>query len=121
MARWKWRRQDPIGPYFADFACREAKLVLEIDGIQHHDAEGVEYDQERSAYMAAKGWRMIRFSNRQILMETERVLGAILDELDPHPGPLPDRERGRRPETPGPLGNAGTANSGQEDIPHVDG
>lgn len=85
VARWKWRRQDPIGPYFADFACREARLVVELDGAHHNEPDAVEYDEERSVFMEAKGWRVIRFSNQEVLYETDKVLNAILQALRPSP------------------------------------
>lgn len=92
---WKWRRQQPIGPYFADFACKEARLVVELDGSQHWEAGGRAYDEDRAAYMEAEGWRMLRFSNHDALLGTDMVLEVILHALEehPHPGPLPARER----------------------------
>lgn len=94
MSDWKWRRQQPIGPYFADFACKEALLVVELDGSQHGEADGREYDEERTAYMEAQGWRVLRFSNRDVLLDIARVLEVILRALKhPHPDPLPARER----------------------------
>ena len=55
----KFRRQHPIGPYFADFACVSKKLVIEIDG-EHH-AFQIEADARRTAAMEREGWRVIRF------------------------------------------------------------
>jgi len=59
MAGAKFRRQHPIGPYFADFACISKKLVIEIDGDHH--AFQVEADARRTAVMERAGWRVIRF------------------------------------------------------------
>jgi adenine-specific DNA-methyltransferase len=80
---WKWRRQEPIGRYFADFACREGRLVVEIDGSQHYESDGssVASDTERSRYIQAAGWRVLRFSNREALFDTDTVLEAILQAL----------------------------------------
>jgi BirA family biotin operon repressor/biotin-[acetyl-CoA-carboxylase] ligase len=50
-------RQRPIGPYIADFACRAARLVVELDGGQH----GTDYDLRRDAYLRHKEWRVLRF------------------------------------------------------------
>ena len=76
----KWRRQEPIGPYFADFACREARLVVEIDGSQHYELDGssTATDSERTDYIERLGWRVLRFSNRDVLNWTDLVLESIL-------------------------------------------
>jgi very-short-patch-repair endonuclease len=58
MAGLKFRRQHPIGPYFADFACLSRKLVIEIDGDRH--ALQVDADNRRTATMEREGWRVIR-------------------------------------------------------------
>jgi very-short-patch-repair endonuclease len=59
MAGLKFRRQHPIGPYFADFACISKKLVVEVDG-DHHAFQG-EADARRTAAMEREGWRVLRF------------------------------------------------------------
>jgi len=91
LAGHKFRRQRPIGPYFADFACLDAMLVIELDGGQH--AGAVEYDQRRTDLMKAEGFRVLRFWNNEVLAQTEAVLEIILRALDesasPHPNPLP--------------------------------
>ncbi|WP_218628088.1 endonuclease domain-containing protein [Variovorax sp. dw_954] len=93
---FKFRRQRPIGPYFADFACLEARLVIELDGGQHADA--VEYDQRRTDLIQAEGFRVLRFWNNEVLGQTEAVLEVILRALnenaDPHPNPLPQAGEG---------------------------
>jgi very-short-patch-repair endonuclease len=83
---WHFRRQHPIPPYFADFACLAAKLVIEADGGQH-DADGS--DRRRDAAIRMKGWRILRFSNQEILKNPEGVVDAIVVEL----GPLPTLPR----------------------------
>jgi very-short-patch-repair endonuclease len=75
----KFRRQVPIDRYFADFACVEAKLVIELDGGQH--ADQVEYDERRTATLEACGWRVIRFWNNDVVENLEGVVDAILAEL----------------------------------------
>jgi very-short-patch-repair endonuclease len=75
----KFRRQHPISPYFADFACVGQRLVIEIDG-GYHDAVG-EADLNREAYLRANGWRMIRFSDTEIENDVEGVVYAIAREL----------------------------------------
>jgi very-short-patch-repair endonuclease len=74
MAGIKFRRQYPIGPFIADFACIELKLVIEADGGQHLDCE---YDVRRDAYLRSRGYRVLRYWNDQILAETAAVLEDI--------------------------------------------
>jgi very-short-patch-repair endonuclease len=76
---FKFRRQYPIDRYFVDFACREASLVVEVDGGQH--AVNADYDAERTEVLARAGWRVIRFWNNQVLDEPIGVLDVILSEL----------------------------------------
>jgi len=99
LAGCKFRRQVPLGPYFADFACAEKCLIIELDGGQH--AELAARDAQRSAYLQQRGFTVLRFWNDQVLRETDAVLEEILRHLDgetaPHPNPLPasgERERG---------------------------
>ena len=76
--RLKFRRQHPIGPYFADFACLEIGLVIELDGGQHSEETEVSYDLKRSDDMAALGFQTLRFWNNEVLLQTEAVLEKIL-------------------------------------------
>ena len=85
----KWRRQEPIGPYFADFACRTARLVVELDGSHHGEPDNAQYDEERTAFMEAKGWRVLRFSNREVAQDIDPVLEGIIEACNPHPSPSP--------------------------------
>ena len=71
----RFRRQHRVGPYFADFACPELWLVVELDGSQH--LEQVAYDSTRSNYLAAVGYRVLRFWNDDVIARTEEVLDAI--------------------------------------------
>ncbi|RQO43113.1 DNA methyltransferase [Variovorax sp. KBW07] len=100
MADHKFRRQRPIGPYFADFACLEAKLIVELDGGQHLEAAA--YDENRTRFMQAQGYRVLRFWNNEVLTQTdvvrERILQA-LQEDNPHPNPLPQAGEGARQDT----------------------
>ena len=72
----KFRRQVWIGPYVADFVCAEAKLILELDGSQHSDAET--YDSRRDASLAEAGYRKLRFWNNDVTGNLDGVLEAIL-------------------------------------------
>ncbi|HEY0504503.1 MAG TPA: DUF559 domain-containing protein [Lysobacter sp.] len=76
LAGHKFRRQFPIAGYVADFACVEAKLVVELDGGQHLDATA--YDERRSCRMETNGYRVVRFWNDDVLSRTELVLEEIL-------------------------------------------
>jgi very-short-patch-repair endonuclease len=77
----RFRRQQPIGPYIADFYCAAAKLVVEVDGPIHE--RQVEYDRERDAYLAAHDLRVLRFTNQAVLYDLDTVLRAILHAIAP--------------------------------------
>ncbi|WP_084182762.1 endonuclease domain-containing protein [Nevskia soli] len=71
----KFRRQYPIGPYIADFACVEKRLIVELDGGQH--ADNVIQDEARTAFLQTQGYRVLRFWNNDVLSQTAAVLEAI--------------------------------------------
>jgi primosomal protein N' (replication factor Y) len=72
-----FRRQHPIPPYVADFACVAARIVVEVDGGQH----GGHRDARRDEAMRAAGWRVLRFWNDEVLRNTEGVLTRIQEAL----------------------------------------
>jgi len=72
-------RQLPIGPYIADFACRKAKLVVEVDGSQHADST---YDRHRDAFLRAQGYSTLRFWNEDVIRSRASVCATILAALD---------------------------------------
>ena len=74
-------RQKPIGPYIVDFYLPEIRLVIEIDGSQHLTETGIGADGRRTAYLQSLGLKVIRFDNRQVLLETHAVLEVIWGEL----------------------------------------
>jgi len=80
----RFRRQMPVGPYIADFLCAGHMLIVELDGGQHADNPA---DERRTRFLEAKGYRVIRFWNPDVLTNTDGVLEMILIELDktPHP------------------------------------
>jgi phosphoribosylanthranilate isomerase/very-short-patch-repair endonuclease len=95
IAGYKFRRQYPIEPYIADFACLESKLIIELDGSQHNEDAAIKKDAARTAYLESKGFKVIRFWNNDIFQNTESVLDAIWNALQqgsPHPNPLPEGE-----------------------------
>jgi very-short-patch-repair endonuclease len=98
IANAKFREQQPIGPYIADFVCQEHRLIVEADGSQHLDNN---HDIARDAYLAGRGYRVLRFWNTDILLERDSVLAAIYHALTtPHPSaalrlpPSPSRGEG---------------------------
>ena len=84
----KFKRQVPIGPYIADFVCRQAKLIVELDGSQHADA--ADYDERRTRFLQDQGYQVLRFWNNDVLERTEAVLEVILAAAA---GPLPGVSR----------------------------
>ena len=76
---YKFVRQFPIGPYFADFACRSTWLIIELDGSQH--AESAK-DAARTAYLNAHGWSVLRFWNDEVLRDRRAVCETILAVLE---------------------------------------
>ncbi len=76
---FKFRRQLVIEPYIVDFACLEAMLVIEADGGQH--GEHLNRDSARTAYLETLGYRVLRFWNHEILIETQTVPERIHYEL----------------------------------------
>ncbi|MDO4245108.1 MAG: endonuclease domain-containing protein [Deinococcus sp.] len=77
----KFRRQHPIGPYIADFACITKGLVVELDGGQHAEESARLYDAERTAYINAAGFKVVRFWNNEVLGNMIGVLEVIEGEL----------------------------------------
>ena len=83
----KFARQFPIGPYFADFACRAAMLVIEIDGVTHETPEQLAHDAKRNVFLVEQGYRVIRFRNEDIFGDLDPVLAAIIGALGKGPSP----------------------------------
>ena len=101
--RPRWTRQLPLGPYVADFACRRARVIVELDGSQHLDSQN---DQRRTLALEAVGWRVLRFWNGDVRENLDGVVEGILSaaQLRLPPGELfeaiADRSaRERRPRT----------------------
>lgn len=66
-------KQRIIGSFIVDFYCHRAKLVIEIDGSQHYEENGIAYDKERSAYLQSLGLKVVRYSNREITWNFKKV------------------------------------------------
>jgi very-short-patch-repair endonuclease len=106
----KFARQVPIGSYIVDFCCRERKLIVELDGGQH--AIGANYDAERTAFLQALGYRVLRFWDNDTLANTDGVLQRIAEALSataarPSPRPSPQRGEGEDRGTLAPEGGEG--------------
>ena len=91
LGGFKFRRQVTIGPFIADFACVEERLIVEADGGQH----GRDRDARRTQYLEGLGSKVLRFWNHDILQQTTAVLETILSACEeqakgkPSPSPLP--------------------------------
>jgi very-short-patch-repair endonuclease len=91
-----FRRQAPIGPYYADFACHRRKLIVEVDGSGHAEAGQSAVDAERTAFLESRGYRVLRFWNNEVLQQIDGVMSAIFEALNaaeapPTPDPSPPR------------------------------
>ncbi|AYC99845.1 endonuclease domain-containing protein [Neorhizobium sp. NCHU2750] len=80
-----FRRQVPIGPYFADFACHQIGLVIELDGSQHAEDAARRYDAKRTEFLASQGYQVIRFWNHEVFEELEAVLDTIFAIVQQRP------------------------------------
>lgn len=91
---WRFRRQEPIGPYICDFVCYPKRLVIEVDGAQHaEDPIEVARDRSRDAFLRRKGFQVLRFANGEVLADLEMVLDTIEAALRARP----DVHRNREP------------------------
>jgi very-short-patch-repair endonuclease len=80
----KFVRQLQVGPYFADFSCREAALIVELDGSQHLESPS---DKIRTKYLNAQGYSVLRFWNNDVLRHPHGVAEQILAAVTLHPSP----------------------------------
>jgi very-short-patch-repair endonuclease len=90
LAQSHFRRQATVGPFFADFACHEARLIIEVDGGQHNEAPRAAADAARTAYLTSQGYRVLRFWNNDVLENIDGVLTAIDEALTATAPPTPD-------------------------------
>ena len=92
-------RQKSIGNYIVDFYCPKAKLVIEIDGRQHHEKEGAEKDEVRDKYLESLGLKVLRFTNAEVLKDTnkviEKIYGEISEKISEEIPPAPLLQRGK--------------------------
>ena len=84
----KFRRQVPIGPFVVDFACLEARLVVEVDGPSHGTPGGIAQDAGRDAWLKREGWRVVRVTNAEVFgalalgVVEEAMQGGSFSRLD---------------------------------------
>ena len=93
MSALRFRRQQPIGPYIADFFCPAAKLIVELDGGQHGTDANLEYDEQRTRFLNACGYRVLRFLNEDLLKHPDVVLEGIWLAANESGRPLPETLR----------------------------
>ena len=80
LEHYKFRRQEPVAGYIADFLCYQPRLVIEVDGGHH--AEQFDADELRTRVIEAEGFRVIRFWNNEIMENLDGVLERIVSELN---------------------------------------
>lgn len=93
---YKFRRQQPIGAYIVDFVSFERRVIIELDGGQH--SQQVVYDSNRTAWLEAPGYHVLRFWNNQVLEEAEAVKAVILKVLERGKCPPPQSSPARGEE-----------------------
>ena len=82
LSRSHFRRQTPIGPYIVDFACRAAKLVVEVDGSAHDSSDACERDAQRDRWLADNGFRVLRFTNAEVVAHPARIQEIVVAEAE---------------------------------------
>jgi 5-methyltetrahydrofolate--homocysteine methyltransferase len=85
LEAFKFRRQHIIGKYIADFVCLKRRLIIEVDGKIHQLPDNKEADKIRTEWLEEKGFKVIRFTNQEILFDIDNTLNTILNELNSRP------------------------------------
>lgn len=73
-----FRRQMPIGPYIVDFACSAKRLIIELDGAHHAEAEQARHDKVRDEFLRQQGWTILRFWNDDVLRGMDDVCAHVV-------------------------------------------
>jgi very-short-patch-repair endonuclease len=81
IKNYQFLRQRPIGNYVVDFYCKEAKLVIEVDGGQHFEDKNIKNDELKEDFLKKQGLKIMRFTNLDILKNIENVLEKIYREI----------------------------------------
>jgi len=79
----RFRRQHPIGPYIADFACIRARLVIEVDGATHNSDAERRHDARRDAFLRSRSWQIVRVTNDDVYRSLDAVLDLIYQRSQP--------------------------------------
>ncbi len=87
LGGFKFRRQEPVGPFVVDFVCLEARVVIEVDGGGHAQEEQTTFDENRTRQLEEQGFRVLRFWNHEVLQSQRAVLETIEMELKKTPSP----------------------------------
>jgi very-short-patch-repair endonuclease len=95
-----FRRQVPLGPYIADFCSYGARLIIEVDGNQHGDDTSITRDAARTAHLESQGYRVLRFSNHDVMVAIDSVLDTIAAALEMTPTPNPSPQGGGESRDP---------------------
>ena len=103
VSGFKFRRQQPIGAYIADFVCFDAKLIVELDGSQHGASENIAAELARTKFLEGEGFRVLRFWNHEVNQNFEGVLDAILRALTHQSPHLKDQGVERRSRAANPM------------------
>lgn len=90
----RFRRQFPLGPYFGDFVCLPARLVIELDGSQHIERPQIEHDLRRTAWLRSQNFRVLRFWNIDVFENIDGVFDKIDSVMRDGPLPPPPPARG---------------------------
>ena len=90
----KFVRQSPVGPYIADFMCRESWLIVEVDGATHATTAEIGHDRIRTHHLEAQGYRVLRFQNDETINGMDEVLTVIRSALARDPSPPPSLRDG---------------------------
>ncbi|CAM3971079.1 methionine synthase [Flavobacterium branchiophilum] len=85
LDNYRFRRQHIIGNYIADFICLKENIIVEVDGLIHQLPENICNDEERTKWFNSEGYQVIRFTNEEVLFETEKVLAKIKAALEAPP------------------------------------
>jgi very-short-patch-repair endonuclease len=99
LAALGFRRQSPMGSYIADFVAHSCKLVVEVDGESHDFEERIRHDDRRDEWFASRGYRVLRFTNDDVMKNLEGVVLAILQAAEQAAPPsltLPRKGGGNR-------------------------
>jgi very-short-patch-repair endonuclease len=81
LSGFRFRRQQTLGPYIVDFCCSAAKLIVELDGSQHHLEPNAAYDEARTKWLEECGYKVLRFDNAEFLKNTSGALDRIWEAI----------------------------------------